>query len=96
MRLAASHIGALFGDGAALSPRIEISGGRYVARERLSVVGRSGRIDGVAVVGPLEETSTVRLAPGDLERLGLDDAGGLLLVGPSGEVRLSDGIQASA
>ncbi len=95
VRLGATHVDALFGPSASLQPRIEISGGRFVARERVSVVGRTGRIDGVAVVGPAEETSTVRLGPGDVERLGLDAGGGLLLVGPHGEVRITDGIQAS-
>ncbi len=95
VRLGAGHVDALFGPAARLTPRIEISAGRFVARERVSVVGRSGRIEGVAVVGPAEETSTVRLGPGDVERLGLDAGGGLLLVGPHGEVRITDGIQAS-
>lgn len=95
MRLGAGHVDALFGPAANLSPRIEISGGRFVARERVSVVGLTGRIDGVAVVGPADETSTVRLGPGDVERLGLDAGGGLLLVGPQGEVRITDGIQAA-
>lgn len=94
VRLGAGHLDALFGPASSLSPRIEISGGRFVARERVSVVGRNGRIDGVAVVGPAEETSTVRLGPGDVEKLGLDAGGGLLLVGPHGEVRITDGIQA--
>ncbi len=95
VRLSAEHLNALFGAQAKLSPRIEISGSRFVARERLSVVGRTGRIDGVAVVGPAEQRSTVRLGPGDVDRLGLDSEGGLLLVGPAGEVRLTDGIQSS-
>jgi propanediol utilization protein len=95
VRLAAAHVDALFGPSTRLSPRIEISGGRFVARERVSVVGKSGRIDGVAVVGPAEETSTVRLGPGDVEKLGLDAGGGLLLVGPNGEVHITDGIQAA-
>ena len=86
---------ALFGPSANLSPRIEISGNRFVARERISVVGRLGRLDGVAVVGPVEERATVRLGPGDVERLGLDAGGGLLLVGPAGEFRIVDGIQAA-
>ena len=96
VRLGAGHVGQLFGPTARLSPRIEISGGRFVARERVSVVGRSGRIDGVAVVGPVEEVSTVRLGPGDVEKLGLDAGGGLILVGPAGEVRVTENIQASA
>ena len=95
VRLGASDLSALFGESARLSPRIEISAGRFVARERLSVVGLAGRIDGVAVVGPAEERSTVRLGPGDVEKLGLDANGGLLLVGPNGEVHITDGIQAA-
>jgi propanediol utilization protein len=95
VRLGASQVDALFGTGATLSPRIEISGGRFVARERVSVVGMAGRFDGVAVVGPVEERANVRLGPGDVERLGLDERGGLLLVGPHGEVRVTDGIEAS-
>lgn len=87
---------ALFGPTVTLQPRIEISGGRFVARQRVSVVGRSGQLDGVAVVGPAEKQATVRLAPGDVERLGLDSGGGLLLIGPYGEVRLVEGIQADS
>lgn len=104
VRLLPEQVEALFG--ASLSPRIEISGGRFVARERVSVVGRSGRLDGVAVVGPVVDPTEgaagtgpqsgmlVRLGPGDVERLGLD-GGGLLLVGPAGEVRVTDGIESA-
>ena len=94
VRLGQHQIDALFGNGSALSPRIEISGGRFVARQRVAVVGRTGRLEGVAVVGPIEEHVTVRLSPGDLERLGLDN-GGLLVVGPQGEVRITEGIVAT-
>jgi propanediol utilization protein len=96
VRLGSAQLRALFGDEAKLQPRIEISGGRFVARERVSLVGMAGRFDGVAVVGPVEERAVVRLGPGDVERLGLDAGGGLLLVGPHGEVRLTDGIESSA
>lgn len=95
VRLGADQIEPLFGSGAKLQPRIEISGGRFVARERVSVVGRKGRFDGVAVVGPTGEKAFVRLGPGDLERLGVDTGGGLLLVGPEGEVRVTEGIESA-
>jgi propanediol utilization protein len=96
VRLAQPQVDALFGSGTTLSPRIEISGGRFVARERISVVGRSGRFDGVAVVGPPGGEAFVRLGPGDVDRLGLDQGGGLLLVGPLGEVRVTEGIESAA
>ena len=95
VRLGASHVDALFGAGSALRPRIEISGGRFVARERVSIVGKSGRLEGVAVVGPVEERLMVRLSPGDVERIGLDADGGLLLVGSHGELRVTEGIVAT-
>lgn len=96
VRLAAGQVDALFGPGAQLQPRIEISGGRFVARERVAVVGRQGRFDGVAVVGPTGDKAFVRLGPGDVERLGLDAGGGLLLVGSHGEVRVTEGIESAA
>ena len=96
VRLGRLEIDALLGSGAALRPRIEISGGRFVSRERVSIVGVNGRLDGVAVVGPAEESVKLRLAQGDVERLGLDSTGGLLLVGPSGEARIVGGIESAA
>ena len=96
VRLAAVQVDALFGPGSQLQPRIEISGGRFVARERIAVVGQAGRLEGVAVVGPVGERVFVRLGPGDVERLGLDAGGGLILVGPNGEVRVTEGIESAA
>jgi propanediol utilization protein len=96
VRLGAEQVDALFGAGAKLRPRVEISGGRFVARERVSVVGMVGRLDGVAVVGPVEERAAIRLGPGDLERLGVDRTGGLLLIGPNGECRIGPATLESA
>lgn len=76
-----------------------IAGGRFVARQRVAMVGPAGRIDGVAVVGPVVEQTQVSFSHQDEERLGLQAAetgqageGGqgrdVLLVGPSGEARV--------
>ena len=78
----------LFGS-EALEPRFEISGGRFVARQRIAIVGHSGRIDGVPVVGPPGERTTISFSVGDHEKLGLDGRG-LILVGPSGELKVSE------
>lgn len=68
-----------------------ISGGRFVAKQRIAMVGPKGRVDGVAVVGPLVEATQVSLAMQDEERLGLaaDPSRGVLLVGPSGEAKVA-------
>lgn len=90
IRLSAEHCRALFGD-VQLEPWMVISGGRFVAKQRIAMVGPKGRVDGVAVVGPLVESTQVSLANQDEERLGLaaDPGRGVLLVGPSGEAKVA-------
>jgi putative phosphotransacetylase len=67
-----------------------ISNGRYVAKQRITMIGPGGRIDGVALVGPVVPETEVSLAASDEERLGLtaDPARGVLLVGPAGEAKV--------
>ncbi|MFO0577586.1 MAG: hypothetical protein U1A78_26580 [Polyangia bacterium] len=90
IRLSAEHCRALFGD-VQLEPWMVISGGRFVAKQRIAMVGPKGRVDGVAVVGPIVESTQVSLALQDEERLGLaaDPGRGVLLVGPSGEAKVA-------
>jgi propanediol utilization protein len=88
VRLSAGDAAHLFGT-EPLEPRFEISGGRFVARQRIAIVGQRGRIDGVPVVGPPSERTTISFSVGDHEKLGLDDRG-LILVGPSGELKIAD------
>ena len=60
VRLSNEHAQALLGAGVQLDPWMVISGGRYVAKQRIAMIGPRGRIDGVAVVGPLvDETEIV-------------------------------------
>ncbi len=93
IRLSEADIIVLFG-APALEPRFTISGGRFVARQRLDIVGQKARIDGVPVVGPPVEKTTISFSVGDSERLGLDALSdrGVLLVGPSGEVKLNSAL----
>jgi propanediol utilization protein len=85
VRLSAGDAALLFG-GEALEPRFPISNGRFVARQRVGIVGQRARIDGVPVVGPPGETTTISWSAGDAERLGLD-ARGVILVGTHGELK---------
>jgi propanediol utilization protein len=86
VRLSAADANSLFG-GDTLEPRFPISNGRFVARQRVAIVGQRGRIDGVPVVGPLGTTTTISFSAGDSERLGLDERG-VILVGPQGELKV--------
>jgi propanediol utilization protein len=94
VRLSAHDVLALFGR-EPLEPRFPISNGRFVARQRIAIVGQKGRIDGVPVVGPPGEETTISWSDGDADRLGLDERG-VLLVGSSGELKLPVANQPSA
>ncbi len=87
VRLSADDVAMLFG-AEALEPRFPISNGRFVARQRVALVGKKGRIDGVPVVGPPGDETTVSFGHGDQDRLDTVD-GGVIIVGPSGERKLA-------
>lgn len=81
--------------------------GQYAASERVTVIGPSGRIEGVRVVGPVRHDTQLELARSDASRLGIDppvavsgalDAsiGGVTLVGPAGSVKLARGVIVAA
>jgi len=90
VRLSAADAAALFGE-QPLEPRFAISGGRFVARQRVALVGQRGRIDGVPVVGPTVDATSISWSDGDADRLGLDAGGaaGVILVGSAGELKLA-------
>lgn len=88
VRLSAEDATSLFGT-EALEPRFQISNGRFVARQRLAIVGQRGRIDGVPVVGPINAATSISWNVGDPEKLGLDERG-VILVGPQGELKFVD------
>ena len=91
VRLSAEHCHALLGPAAELEPWMIISGGRYVAKQRIAMIGPKGRIDGVAVVGPPQAETEVSLAERDEARLGVadDPSRGVILVGPAGEAKVA-------
>lgn len=91
VRLSAEHCRALLGPAAQLEPWMVISGGRFVAKQRLAMIGPKGRIDGVAIVGPPVSDTEVSLADQDEERLGVssDPGRGVILVGPAGEAKVA-------
>jgi len=88
VRLSAEDAVSLFGADQ-LEPRFPISNGRFVARQRVAIVGQRGRIDGVPVVGPPGSSTSISWNVGDAEKLGLDERG-VILVGPQGELKVVD------
>jgi len=85
VRLSAEAMSSLFGE--PMEPRFTISNGRFVARQRVAIVGPRGRLDGVPVVGPAVDQTQITFGEGDEERLGLDDRG-VILAGAAGELKV--------
>ncbi len=85
--LSPADVATLFG-GEPLEAKYPISRGRFVAKQRVALVGPKGRIDGVPVVGPVADATLVSFSIGDEDKLGLDGRG-LLVVGERGEVKLT-------
>ena len=94
----------LFGHG--LTPDRDLSQpGQYVAKERLTVKGPKGEFHNVAVLGPERKEAQVEISLTDGRTLGLnppvrpsgDVAGspGAILIGPLGQVILSQGVIAA-
>lgn len=94
----------LFGHG--LTPDRDLSQpGQYVAKERLTVKGPKGEFHNVAVLGPERKEAQVEISLTDGRTLGLNPpvrpsgdvtgSPGAILVGPMGQVILSQGVIAA-
>lgn len=93
----------LFGKGAELTVKKELSQpGQYASEQRITVVGPKKSIAGVSILGPCRKADQVELSATDARSIGLpiavresgDVAGtpGCTLVGPCGEVEISEGV----
>ena len=94
----------LFGHG--LTPERDLSQpGQYLAKERLTVKGPKGEFHNVAVLGPERKEAQVEVSLTDGKTLGLsppvrpsgDVTGspGAILIGPKGQISLSQGVIAA-
>lgn len=92
----------LFGEGAVLSNKKDLSQpGQFATNEKVEVVGPKGSLK-MSILGPVRPETQVELALTDARKLGItapiresgDLAGtpGCKLVGPAGEVEISNGV----
>lgn len=97
------HLEILFGKGAKLTHKKDLSQpGQYACEERVTVVGPKSEMKGVSILGPVRPNTQVELALTDARKLGLQapirESGdikgsvGCKLVGPAGEVEISEGV----
>ena len=103
VHLTAEHIEALFGKGATLTHKKDLSQpGQFACEERVTLVGPKKSIANVIILGPARPATQVEVSFTDARTLGVnapvresgDVAGsaGCKLVGPAGEVEIAEGV----
>lgn len=103
VHLSAEHIEALFGKGATLTHKKDLSQpGQFACEERVTIVGPKKSIANVIILGPARKASQVEISFTDARTLGItapvresgDIAGtpGCKLVSANGEVDLTEGV----
>lgn len=96
----------LFGKGAELTVKKELSQpGQYASEQRVDVVGPKKTLTGVSILGPVRPATQVEISLTDARSIGVvvpiresgDIAGsaGCKLVGPAGEVEITEGVIAA-
>ena len=92
-----------FGKGAALTNKKDLSQpGQFASNERITVVGPKKELANVSILGPCRKADQVELSATDARSIGVDapvresgdtqGSGACKLVGPKGEVELSEGV----
>ena len=106
VHLSQADLEVLFGTGACLTPKKDLSQpGQFACEERVDVVGPKGTLSRVSVLGPTRGETQVEISLTDARSIGLvvpiresgdlKDSGGCVLKGPAGEVTLSQGVIAA-
>ena len=93
----------LFGDDATLTVKKELSQpGQYACEERVTVVGPKKDLAGVSILGPYRKADQVEISLTDARSIGLPgvvresgdlaNTPGCTLIGPKGQVTISEGV----
>lgn len=106
VHLSEEHIKILFGEGATLTHKKDLSQpGQFACEERVTVVGPKKSIPNVIILGPARSATQVEVSLIDARTLGVNapvresgdiaGSGACKLVGPAGEVEISEGVIAA-
>ncbi len=102
VHVSGADLQSLFGKDYALHPKKDLSQpGQFSCEERVGVVGPKGELQSVTIIGPVRKKSQVEISASDAWRIGLkppvresghvEGSAPVKLVGPKGEVELSEG-----
>lgn len=103
VHLTKETVEVLFGEGYVLTKKKDLSQpGQYACEERVTIVGPKKELANVSILGPVRKADQVELSATDARSIGLpiaikesgDLAGtpGCKLIGPKGEVEISEGV----
>ncbi len=103
VHLSEEHIEVLFGKGATLTHKKDLSQpGQFACEERVKLVGPKKEIANVIILGPARPATQVEISFTDARTLGVDapvresgdvaGSAGCKIVGPAGEVEISEGV----
>ncbi len=106
VHISREHLDILFGEGYELTNKKELSQpGQYACEERVAVVGAKSSFPAVSILGPIRPATQVELSLTDARSIGVvapvresgdvAGSGACKLVGPKGEVEISEGVIAA-
>lgn len=106
VHLTQENLESLFGKGHELTRKKDLSQpGQYACEERVTVVGPKSELKGVSILGPVRSATQVELSLTDARSIGVaapvresgDVAGSApcKIVGPCGEIEISEGVIAA-
>lgn len=106
VHLTNEHIEVLFGKGATLTHKKDLSQpGQFACQERVTLVGPKKSIENVIILGPARPATQVEVSLTDARTLGvaapvresgdIAGSGACKIVGPCGEVEISEGVIAA-
>ncbi len=101
------HLEVLFGKGAKLTNKKDLSQpGQFACFERVDIVGPKSTIKGVSILGPTRPETQVEISLTEARKLGVEapvrmsgdikSSASCKLVGPNGEVEISEGVIVAA
>lgn len=107
VHLTEEHIQILFGEGYGLSKMKDLSQpGQYACEEKVDVVGPKNTLKGLRILGPARKKTQIEISLADGFTLGvvppvrdssdLEGSPGAKLIGPKGEVEITEGVIAAA
>lgn len=97
------HLEILFGAGHTLTHKKDLSQpGQFACEERVTIVGPKKELAGVSILGPVRPATQVELSATDARSIGIaapiresgdiEGTGACKIVGPCGEVEISEGV----